>query len=290
MACVLGTDRTSFQSTNVKLAQIDVHIQELVFTPLACASLVNEVIKSLVYQKSQIPYPYNWLKTVVNRKRKNAESENVRQPLNLTLDKCYRLASNAYDNLEQIMRSIRMEFEAGSDVREVLILFGTTAYCPKEAFTIKIPKIARGHTEDNHLQAITRNQHKILRHIFLSDAWMAALDKKVSFTNMHVMLKKGCSRENAESHNHFFLLNSSFSFPSRVETIVINLNYETDYKENCCSNLVIFEDKPGECTRNTVSNTDSNISVEDFQWYQAKVLLTGFKDCFVNKTSASELW
>lgn len=60
-----STSETSHTSQN-----IDIHISESVFTPLACATLINEIIKSIVYQKSQIPYPYNWLKMMVERKRR----------------------------------------------------------------------------------------------------------------------------------------------------------------------------------------------------------------------------
>lgn len=144
---------------------INVDITENIFTPFACASVVNEFIKSLVYQKSQIPYPYNWLKNVVNRKRKSAEGEERKKPVNLNIDRHYRIVSTAYDNLEEIMKHIIKEFESSSEVYEVLILFGTTPQCPKEAYTIKVPSIDRSHLEENHLQDISKNQQKILRYI-----------------------------------------------------------------------------------------------------------------------------
>lgn len=161
MACsvTLGVNRSE---TSCKCPTIDVCITDTVFTPLACASLVNEIIKSLVYQKSQIPYPYNWLKMVVEKKRKKGEQDNLKTN-NFTIDRHYRLASTAYDNLEAIMSNIRKEFENYTQIQEVLILFGTTPQCPKEAFTIKIPDVATNHIEENHIRHLNKNQHQILR-------------------------------------------------------------------------------------------------------------------------------
>lgn len=140
---------------------IDIQITDTVFTPLACATLINEIIKSLVYQKSQIPYPYNWLKMIVERRRKKSDPDVT--ATNFAVERHYRVASAAYDTLEAIMRNIRKEFESHSQIQEVLILFGTTPQCPKEAFTIKVPSVARNHIEENHLRHISKHQHKILR-------------------------------------------------------------------------------------------------------------------------------
>lgn len=147
---------------------INVDITENIFTPFACASVVNEFIKSLVYQKSQIPYPYNWLKTVVNRKRKSCEGDERKKPINLNIDRHYRVVSTAYDNLEEIMKNIRKELDSSCEVHEILILFGTTPQCPKEAYTIKVPSIDRSHLEENHVQDISKNQQKILRYCVLT--------------------------------------------------------------------------------------------------------------------------
>lgn len=52
--------KTSTTHKNKNLLQeIDVKISEMTLIPLACASLVNEILKELLYQKCQIPYPYS---------------------------------------------------------------------------------------------------------------------------------------------------------------------------------------------------------------------------------------
>lgn len=154
--------QVSTSGTSSKTRSIDIQITETVFTPLACATLINEILKSLVYQKSQIPYPYNWLKMIVERKRQKNDHDIV-SSTNFTVERHYRLASAAYDNLEEIMRNIRKQFESHTRIQEVLILFGTTPQCPKEVFTIKVPSVAKNHIEENHVRLISKSQHKILR-------------------------------------------------------------------------------------------------------------------------------
>lgn len=143
---------------------INIKITDIILTPLTCAVLINEVIKYLVYQKSQIPYPYNWLQTVITRKRKKTESVSTQTSSNLSVERHYKIASLAYDTVEEMMNNIKAEFKNGSNiVREVLIVFGATPLTPKEVFRINMPILHHYHVEANHLKSIPKNQQKILR-------------------------------------------------------------------------------------------------------------------------------
>lgn len=152
-------------------SQLNINLTGTLLTPVACSSLINELLKTLVFQKSQIPYPYNWLKSVIDRKRKkdddnkeeNGNNNNgVHKCSQITMEKQFRLASSTYDNLEDIMCHIRKEIE-NCEVQEVVLLFGPTPFTPKQVFSIKLPAIARGHLEVNHHQRNNRNQHNVLR-------------------------------------------------------------------------------------------------------------------------------
>lgn len=263
--------------------QLDVDLKGTLLTPLACSSLVSELIKNLIFQKSQIPYPYNWLKAVVDRKRKKDAEEQggIVKNLQVAVERCFRLASSAYDNLEDIMYHIRKEMES-SEVQEVILLFGSTPFSPKQIYCIKLPVIVRGHLEVNHHQANNRNQQNILRQILLSDTWIQATGKSMPSTNMYVMLKKV---PNAVEDD-FFHIHRNFSVSSRVENVVINLFYESEEESNCCSDLQIFGDNSNSDTKNTNKNGVS----DNCEWYQAKIQVAGFKDYYVGKVSASDLW
>lgn len=108
---------------------------------------------------------------------------------------------------------------------------------------------------------------------------------------MYIMLKKKHSGNNCDSE-HFFVPNRC-NIPLKTRNTIINLNYVNDTNDNCCKNLAVFQDTEGQSEPVSVGTHEfeSNVqSTSDGQWYQATALLTGFKDCFVNKVSASELW
>lgn len=143
---------------------INVEISDVVFTPFTCASLVNEIIKGLLYKKSQIPYPYNWLKSIINKKRDQTDDGEKAGPTNFKLENHFRIVSNAYDTLESLMKAIIKEFSESLEmIKEVVVVFGTTPECPKEVFSINTIPVMKGHNEKNHIVQLNRYQQKILR-------------------------------------------------------------------------------------------------------------------------------
>lgn len=109
---------------------------------------------------------------------------------------------------------------------------------------------------------------------------------------MYVMLKKtpdsDATEKSSVQEDHFFLPSKKFSLSTRIENIVINFQYINEEKHNCCSHLEIFEDVPRTSSKNVVLEAVN--SCDNSEWYQAKTLVTGFKDYYVGKISASDLW
>lgn len=154
-----------FNSNKKSECIINVAIPEVVLTPFACATLVNEFIKGLLYQKNQIPYPYNWLKNIISKKRdkKNTIDEKG-EPPNFKVINHFRVVSNAYDTLECLMNAIMREFsETMGMIKEVIIVFGTIPECPKEIFVINTVPVVKGHNERNHMVQLNKYQQQILR-------------------------------------------------------------------------------------------------------------------------------
>lgn len=139
---------------------------ELTLTPLVGASLVNEIFKSVLYQKCQIPYPYSFLKQVVEKRRKHSidSQEHVSRKVNFTYENHFKTVSSAYDYLNSVMKCIVNKFaEHGNDVEEVVILFGSSMFSVKEAVTVHIPVMATGHVERNHVNELNKHVQKVLR-------------------------------------------------------------------------------------------------------------------------------
>lgn len=146
-------------------ALINVKVSDIL-TPVTCAFVINEILQGLLYQKSQIPYPYSWLKSVVDKKRVNSTSEETSRKINFNAANHFRVVSKAYDTLENIMKGIIKMFNETSDwIKEVVFIFGATPLCPKEIYTIKISSLAKGHIEGNHSNHLCKCRQKILRYV-----------------------------------------------------------------------------------------------------------------------------
>lgn len=138
---------------------------ELTLTPLAGSLLVNEILKGLLYQKGQIPFAYTYMKQLVEKRRKKlSQEENEAKKVNFALEKHYRVVSAAYDYMELVMKGISVQLsDQVSQVKEVVMVLGTSPNCPKEVFTIEIPLVIKGHIECNHISQVNQHLHKILR-------------------------------------------------------------------------------------------------------------------------------
>ncbi|KAJ8925927.1 hypothetical protein NQ315_009779 [Exocentrus adspersus] len=275
-------------------SSINVEISE-VLTPATCAFLINEILQGILYQKCQIPYPYTWLKSVVNRKRaKDSTSENAVKKINFSAASHFRIVSTAYDILENVMKGIIKEFsERGDCIKEVVFVIGPTPQCPKEIYTINITSLAKGHLERNHANSLCKYRQKILRNIFLCQRWMDAVDNSMTCTNTFIFLKTFVTPSgspNVDSSENIFVPSRPLTFPSKTKHIKINLNYEQGEYRNCCDGFFVFEDVGGGEAGKQRQNSESTEAQETVSWYQSKDLFKGFKDCYINKVSASELW
>lgn len=133
-----------------------------------------------------------------------------------------------------------------------------------------------------------KNKCNILccRDLFLSPDWLKAMESNFPTTNMYVMLKK--RQENCQKDDCLFTLISDYSIPSHSNCVTINLDYKNEPSHVCCSNLAVFNDSLNGSHKNPQISNKSIDSNE--YWYQAKHYLKGFKDCYINKVSATELF
>lgn len=108
-------------------------------------------------------------------------------------------------------------------------------------------------------------------------------------TNTYIFLKTSGTCPSTADSGNFFIPSRPLTLSAKVKHIKINLNYEVSEKRDCCDNFFVFEDVgDSDIKQRQVSESEGN--QETINWYQSKDLFKGFKDCFINKVSASELW
>ncbi|KAK9875487.1 hypothetical protein WA026_007879 [Henosepilachna vigintioctopunctata] len=270
--------------------EIRVNVSDYILTPLSCSYLIHEILKGLIYQKCQIPYPFSWLKSTINRRRgeeSEAECEGLdlkpKTNINFTVEHHYRVASKFFDDFQNAMKEISQELSQNV-VSEILILFGPTPVCPKEVCRIKVPLLASGHFEDSHINDALKHQHKALRQIFLSNIWMDSVDSAIPCTNTYIFIKRGDISDNMK----YFKPCKPLSFHNNVKVYCINLKWECTRDQTCCKNLVVYNEIPDTNIENSIEPVESK--QHEHLWFQFAHHLQGFKNCFINKTAVCELW
>lgn len=85
---------------NVKEVNIALNVGDQL-TSTSCGHVVVELIKFIAYQRLQIPYTYQWLKQIVNKK---ILSEDCNVKGNLQSERHFRIVSTALHNLDSMLK------------------------------------------------------------------------------------------------------------------------------------------------------------------------------------------
>lgn len=264
-----------------KSLEVTVNISDYLLTPLSCSSFVNTFFKGLLYQKTQIPYPYAWLKCSITRRRNREEPLELRGPDRFRIENQYRVASKLYDGLEDILNELANELRTNT-VNEILILFGSTPLTPKEICRIKIPNLALGHFEQVHVKEAIKLQHNALRQIFLSDLWMDSIDSSIPCTNIYFYITKHSDDESSK-----FKACNPLNFQNNVKQYTIKLNPDLSKDYSCCrvydENNEILENE--DTTANSTEQEEKPLS-----WYQFDNRLEGYSNLYIEGIGVSDLW
>lgn len=68
-------------------------------TYISCGHIVVEIIKFLAYQRLQIPYTYQWLKQIINKRKSLEDKKESYQS-----ERHFHVASTALNNLDFIIK------------------------------------------------------------------------------------------------------------------------------------------------------------------------------------------
>ncbi|KAG6449932.1 hypothetical protein O3G_MSEX006353 [Manduca sexta] len=260
-------------------------------TSTSCGHVVVELIKFIVYQRLQIPYSYQWLKQVINKKK---ESINLDQKESFQSERHFHVASTALANLDFTLKSILQEISGSSIPLEVCIALGATPVTCKEVYRLLLPTIC--HKPQCHSSLIATDQ-KIQRNIFRSLVTSEELNQvffnSIPPTNMYVFLrKKTLDNQDAILSTSNFTFTDGCRIPRSSKIVVIDFRTDKPASVSCCNDFQIFGDL--ESTKCNEINLDIDYneieSTDDMKWYQSSYVMKGFKDCIVNGSSVTNQW
>ncbi|XP_012523357.1 MAD2L1-binding protein [Monomorium pharaonis] len=249
--------------------EIDVILDEPL-TSDSCTKTVMELIKYILYQKQQIPFPYEALarfQTSVKATDRNAVS--------------FKALSSTLKNVSDHLSS--QFFLKGCDIKEVAIILGATILSPKLYIKIELPSYVLNSKQHMEYQHSSRKPLlKLMRSMLECDKFQEAMNVPLSMTNMFIMLRKSDSN----SVSDFFLLKPQYVPPNQTANrfkIKLCQSDQVDMQCDCRTLVKVYRDSCETCLENEendVQYTQYNSSTESsYRWYQSKQIIKGFKFC-----------
>ncbi|XP_077018021.1 MAD2L1-binding protein [Tamandua tetradactyla] len=205
-----------------------------------CCRFTCEFLKHIMYQRQQLPLPYEQLKHFY-RKPPQAE-DMVRKKPWTTAETSSRKCQQTLAELESVLSHLEDLF-ARTLVPRVLILLGGSALSPKEFYELDLTQLAPNSMDQSLSTAACLR--RLFRAIFMADAFSELQAAPLMGT---IILAQG----HRECGEDWFRPKLNYQVPSRGHKLTVTLS----------------------CGRPSIPT----MAWEDYIWFQAPVMLKGFHE------------
>ncbi|KAI8425089.1 hypothetical protein MSG28_006949 [Choristoneura fumiferana] len=277
-------------SNKIKPVLINLNIGDQL-TATSCSHVVVELIKFISHQRLQIPYTYQWLKQVVNKKKM---SENSGKKESLQSEMHFRSVSSALENLDLILKSLMKEINGSVIPEEVCIALGSTPVTCREVYRLLLPTIChKFQCYSSHIATDDQIKRSIFRILMTSDL-SQVIFTPMAPTNMYIFIRKKISPVCSGLTCDTFIKASGCRLPKDTKIVVIDFRAQKQDNLLCCNNFQIFGEVISESLENLQLGDQPNFneieSSATMTWYQSSYVMKGFKDCIVNGSSITNKW
>ncbi|XP_017084224.1 uncharacterized protein LOC108116713 [Drosophila eugracilis] len=287
---------------NVK--NVDLKLDNIeVLTTGTAAEFVNGILDFLLFQRRQIPFVYKTYKYYVD---KWSDAEDSRESADQNSFAHYQLnvqrskAKATKQSISDMRELIRQAFRT-SAVKSLRFLFGNNTFMPSEAYTLHIPhgSISRNHYYEHHALPEGRINQALLRLLTCEELY-TLFSTELNATNVFLEMElladsKKTEVSDGESVNLTPKVVLS-QLPRSCKNIHLHLLHcsENPMTElRCCKEMSIYQDlgllnlnkseDDGSRTNDTLE-----IAIESSGWWQAEVIVRGFR--VPPNQKSSDLW
>ncbi|XP_008827281.1 MAD2L1-binding protein [Nannospalax galili] len=205
-----------------------------------CCQFTCELLKHIMYQRQQLPLPYEQLKHFY---RRSPQAEDmVRKKPWTTTEASSRKCQQALAELESILSHLQ-DFFGRTLVPRVLILLGGNVLSPKEFYELDLSRLAPFSVDQCLSTAACLR--RLFRAIFMADAFNELQAPPLMGTIVMVQGHRDCGED-------WFRPKLNYRVPSRGHKLTVTLS---------CGRLSI-----------------PTMASEDYIWFQAPVILKGFHE------------
>ncbi|XP_055119977.1 MAD2L1-binding protein [Symphalangus syndactylus] len=206
-----------------------------------CCQFTCELLKHIMYQRQQLPLPYEQLKHFYRKPSPQAE-EMLKKKSRATTEVSSRKCQQALAELESVLSHLE-DFFARTLVPRVLILLGGNALSPKEFYELDLSLLAP-YSVDQSLSTAACLR-RLFRAIFMADAFSELQAPPLMGTIVMAQGHRDCGED-------WFRPKLNYRVPSRGHKLTVTLS----------------------CGRPSIRT----MAWEDYIWFQAPVTLKGFRE------------
>lgn len=206
-----------------------------------CCQFTCELLKHIMYQRQQLPLPYEQLKNFYRKPSPQAEEMLKKKP-RATTEVSSRKCQQAVAELESVLSHLE-DFFARTLVPRVLILLGGNSLSPKEFYELDLSLLAP-YSMDQSLSTAACLR-RLFRAIFMADAFSELQAPPLMGTIIMAQGHRDCGED-------WFQPKLNYRVPSRGHKLTVTLS----------------------CGRPSIRTP----AWEDYIWFQAPVTLKGFRE------------
>nr|XP_033811826.1 LOW QUALITY PROTEIN: MAD2L1-binding protein [Geotrypetes seraphini] len=269
-AVVLACERLSGVQQSEGCCSVSVDFSGLV-TQESCCRFICELLKHVLYQRQQLPLPYDQLIYFLSRDHtsnramyywknnfglctESTDSLSLDNELILKKRRCTNLADSmkchrVLAELEKLFGHLETLFSL-TLVPRVLLLLGGSTVCPRELYEVNMEGIKLGNGEQSLKTSFC--MQKIFRSLFSADVFSDLQSPAIMGAMLLVQGHRDCGID-------WFRPKLAYKVPSRGWRLTINLS--------CC-----------DMTLAPAIHDAATSTMQDYIWFQAPVTLKGFHE------------
>ncbi|XP_078068274.1 MAD2L1-binding protein [Mustelus asterias] len=215
-------------------------------SPESCCRLVCELLKHVLYQRQQLPLPYQQLAFFSRRECGTADGPVLPHSRRNEQNNCKKF-QRALSELDEVFQNLEAMFML-TLVPCVLILLGGSVVNPKEMYEINMERVTFGSAEES-LKTVSCIR-KLFHTLFVKDIFNELKSVPLMNTVLLVQGHRDCGVQ-------WFRPKLNYRVPNRSRKVVINLACDT-------MNFTSAE----------IQTTSHNH--DDYIWFQAPITIKGF--------------
>ncbi|NXJ95906.1 MD2BP protein, partial [Corythaixoides concolor] len=213
----------------------------------SCCRFACELLKHVLYQRHQLPLPYEQLAYFCRRAAQDGDVIKKPPSMGLASKKCQQVLLE----LEGMFQHLEVMFSL-TLVPRVLILLGGNVMSPKELYELNLEGIYEGTAEESLKTASC--VRKLFHSLFVADVFSELKTLPVMSTVVMLQGHRNCGVD-------WFRPKLNYKVPTRGRKLTVNLS--------CDGDININASPPQRMT---------SAWEEDYVWFQAPVTLKGFHE------------